>query len=356
MSRFLSDKYSALEAYTPGEQPQDKKYIKLNTNESPYPPSPKVIEAVSEDETRDLRLYSDPESKKLKNAIAKRYGVTPDMVYVGNGSDEILNFSFMAFFQCEKGLVFPDISYGFYKVFGDLYGVNYTEAPLKDEFTVDIGDYISCGKNVVLANPNAPTGMALPLSQIEEIVKTNGDSLVLIDEAYVDFGGESAVPLTKKYDNLLVVQTFSKSRSLAGARLGFGIGNKAIIEDLEKIKFSTNPYNVNRLTSAAGVAAMEDEEYFREKCLMIEKTREYTEKELSRLGFNVLPSKTNFVFASHPDISGQRLYLELKDMGILVRYFGKPRIKDYVRITIGTDQDMRALIGAAEQILGKGGK
>lgn len=351
MSKFLSQRLSALTEYVPGEQPRDKKYIKLNTNESPFPPSAKAIEAVTKAELSDLRLYSDPECKLLKEEIAKYYGVDSQNVFVSNGSDEALNFFFMAFCDSEKEVCFPDISYGFYKVFADLYNLKYEQIPLKDDFAIDVNDYLDKGKNIVIANPNAPTGMALDIGEIEKIVSSNRDSVVVIDEAYVDFGGESAVELTKKYSNLMVVQTFSKSRSLAGARLGFAIADSEIIKDLEKIKFSTNPYNINRITLVLGREAIADREYFEKNILLIKEAREYTAKELTRLGFTVLNSKANFVFAKSDKISGLELYKKLKDRGILVRHFEKERISDFNRITIGTMEDMKKLISEAEDIL-----
>lgn len=351
MSKFLSQRLSALTEYVPGEQPRDKKYIKLNTNESPFPPSAKAIEAVTKAELSDLRLYSDPECKLLKEEIAKYYGVDSQNVFVSNGSDEALNFFFMAFCDSEKEVCFPDISYGFYKVFADLYNLKYEQIPLKDDFAIDVNDYLDKGKNIVIANPNAPTGMALDISEIEKIVSSNSDSVVVIDEAYVDFGGESAVELTKKYSNLMVVQTFSKSRSLAGARLGFAIADSEIIKDLEKIKFSTNPYNINRITLVLGREAIADREYFEKNILLIKEARDYTAKELTRLGFTVLNSKANFVFAKSDKISGLELYKKLKDRGILVRHFEKERISDFNRITIGTMEDMKKLISEAEDIL-----
>ena len=353
MSRFLNEKFSSLEAYTPGEQPRDMKYIKLNTNESPFAPSPSVIAAVNKDEVEKLRLYPDPKGSELKGAIAELYGVGKQNVFISNGSDEILNFSFMAFFDA-KGVLFPEISYGFYKVYADLYGIDYRMVPLCEDFSINYKDYVGVGKNVVIANPNAPTGMTLSLAEIEEIVASNPDSLVLIDEAYVDFGGESCIPLTKKYDNLLVCCTYSKSRSLAGARLGFAIGSEAIIGDLEKIKYSTNPYNINRLTMVAGVAAIKDNDYYMNNCRVIEENREYTARELKELGFSVLPSKANFIFAKSDKIGGEELYLALKSRGILVRHFTKESIKEYNRITIGTMDDMKALMGAVSEILEKG--
>ena len=352
MSRFLSSKYKDLEAYTPGEQPRDMKYIKLNTNESPYPPSKRVVDALSSEEVLKLNLYSDPTAKALKTRIAELYGVEYENVFVSNGSDDILNFSFMAFCEGEKtGVRFPEISYGFYSVYAELHGASYKAIPLKDDFSIDISDYMKNDANVVIANPNAPTGIALPLSEVESIVKANPDYLVLIDEAYVDFGGESVVELTKKYSNLLVVGTFSKSRSLAGARLGFAIADKEIISDLEKIKYSTNPYNINRLSLIAGEMAMLDNDYYMDNCKRIIETREYTQKKLCELGFSLTDSKANFIFAKSDKIGGKELYLALKSRGILVRHFDKEKIKDYNRITVGTREEMDALISAIADIL-----
>ncbi len=351
MSKFLKESLKTLEAYTPGEQPRDKKYIKLNTNESPFPPSPEVISAVSAEEVADLRLYSDPLCKTLKEKIANLYGVKYENVFVSNGSDESLNFFFMAFCSEKNPVVFPEISYGFYKVFAELYGIPYTAIPLCDDFSIDADDYINCKKHVVIANPNAPTGLMLSLEKIEKIVTSNPENVVLIDEAYVDFGGESAVNLTKKYDNLLVVGTFSKSRSLAGARLGFAIGNEEIIKDLEKIKYSTNPYNVNRLTLVAGAAAIDSNDYFMKNCKEIESVREYTTKELEALGFFVIPSKANFIFAKSDKISGEDLYLNLKEKGVLVRHFTTEKIKNFNRITIGTKEDMMTFIDKVKECL-----
>ena len=351
MSKFLKESLKSLEAYTPGEQPRDKKYIKLNTNESPFPPSPEVISAVNSEEVADLRLYSDPLCKTLKEKIANLYGVKYENVFVSNGSDESLNFFFMAFCGNDNPVVFPEISYGFYKVFAELYGIPYTTVPLRDDFSIDADNYTGINKNIVIANPNAPTGLTLTLEDIEKIVASNPKNIVLIDEAYVDFGGESAVLLTKKYDNLLVVGTFSKSRSLAGARLGFAIGNEEIIKDLEKIKYSTNPYNVNRLTLVAGAAAIDSNDYFMENCKEIEVVRDYTTKELEALGFFVIPSKANFIFAKSDKISGEDLYLNLKEKGILVRHFTTEKIKDFNRITIGTKEEMITFIEKVKECL-----
>ena len=351
MSKFLNDRLQKIESYTPGEQPQDKKYIKLNTNESPYPPSEGVIKAITEDEIKDLRLYCDPECKKLRKALADCYNVEPQNIFISNGSDDILNFSFMAYGQ--NGAAFPDITYGFYSVFAELYGIGTEIIPLKEDFTIDIGDFCAQNKLVVIANPNAPTGIELPLDEIEKIVVSNPNSIVLIDEAYVDFGGTSCAMLTKKYNNLLCVGTFSKSRSMAGARLGFAIASKEIIADLEKIKYSTNPYNINRLTQIAGTKAIEENSYYMDNCKRICDTREYTVKELKTLGFEVLPSKANFVFAKSDKISGEDLYLRLKESGVLVRHFKAERIKNFNRISIGSREEMEVFVKTVKEILGE---
>ncbi len=381
MSRFLSARFAGLEAYTPGEQPQDMQYVKLNTNESPYPPSPEVFARINGEEIGKLQLYPDPEGKVLRQKLADLYGVTaeniflsngspevfaringeeigklqlyPDPegkvlrqkladlygvtaenIFLSNGSDDILNFAFMAFCDETHGAMFPEISYGFYPVYADLYGVQAKQMPLQADFTISGAD---CCKNeamVVIANPNAPTGLELPQNDIEKIIQSNPDHVVIIDEAYIDFGGTSCVDLIHKYDNLLVVQTFSKSRSMAGARLGFAIASKGIIEDLNKIKYSTNPYNINRITLAAGEAAVDSNDYYMENCKKIAATRERTTAELRKLGFMVLDSVANFIFAKSDAISGADLYAGLKKKGVLVRYFGKEKIKDFVRITV----------------------
>ena len=349
MSRFLNAQYRALEAYTPGEQPRDMQYIKLNTNESPYPPAPSVVEAMTGEQVELLRLYSDPTAKELKEKLAALYAVKPENVFVSNGSDEVLNFAFMAFGG--DGAVFPDISYGFYEVYGDLYSIPYEKIPLKEDFSIDFRDYCGRNKMVVIANPNAPTGMSLPPEAVEEIVKSNSDALVLIDEAYVDFGGETALPLIQKYDNLLVTRTFSKSRCLAGGRLGYALGNPAIIADLEKIKYSTNPYNVGRLTLLLGAATVDAEDYYREKCEAIMATRAWTKQQLEGLGFTVLPSDTNFLFAKSDKMDGDTLYRELKARGILVRHFTNPRICNFNRITVGTPEQMEIFINTVKEVL-----
>jgi len=349
MSEFLSKKYSLLTPYTPGEQPRDKKYVKLNTNESPYPPCKAVVEAMTVEAVESLRLYCDPTGKKLKEAIGGRYGVNANSVFLSNGSDDILNFSFMAF--GEKGAAYPDITYGFYEVFAALHSVPSEIIPLKDDFSIDKADYLGKNKLIVIANPNAPTGLTLPLRDIEEIVAFNPQSVVLIDEAYVDFGAESAVKLTQKYDNLLVVHTFSKSRSMAGARLGYAIGSEGIINDLETVKYSTNPYNVNTLTQILGVKTIENDAYYMENCQKIIRTREFLTAELQKMGFSVLPSKANFIFAKTDKMGGEELYLRLKDEGVLVRHFTLDRIKDFNRITVGSDEEAAILIDKIKQIL-----
>ena len=352
MSRFFSDKLKKLVPYTPGEQPKNMEYIKLNTNESPFAPSPKSVEYAKR-EIELSRLYSDPECTDLVSIAAEHFGINKDEILFTNGSDEILNFAFMAFCDNDHPAYFPDITYGFYTVFADVNNVPYTEIPLKNDFCIDLDDYKDLCGVIFIANPNAPTGIALSLDQIESIIKANPESVVVIDEAYVDFGAESAVPLIKKYDNLLVTQTFSKSRSMAGARLGFGIGCKELIKDLNTIKYSTNPYNVNRVTMAAGKGSLEDREYTEESCKKIIATRERTKIKLKELGFEMTESLANFIFAKHPEMAGEDIYLRLKEKGILVRHFSKEKLTDYNRITVGTDIEMDSLIKTLEEILGE---
>ena len=349
MSRFFSSKYATLEAYVPGEQPRDQKYIKLNTNESPFPPSPKVTEYAAREAGR-LQLYSDPDSTEVTRAVAEHFGLSPRQVLLTNGSDEILNFAFMAFGDAEHPFLFPDITYGFYEVFADLNGIPYETIPLREDWSIDYKAYCGAGKNIVIANPNAPTGLSLPLCEIEEIVRTNPDHVVIVDEAYVDFGGESALPLIEKYDNLLVTRTFSKSRSLAGARLGWGMGQESLMQDLNTIKYSTNPYNINRMTAAAGLAAMEENEYYLQNARTIIATRDRTADALRQLGFAVTDSRTNFLFVSADWISGGDLYRELKARGILIRHWDKPRIGNWCRVTVGTDEEMDAFLAQVTQL------
>lgn len=354
MSRFLSAKYATLTPYVPGEQPRDMKYVKLNTNESPFPPSARVV-AAAEREANRLNLYSDPECTALKLAAAKLYGVEPKNVLPVNGSDEILYFAFLAFGDDKNPFAFADISYGFYPVYAEFCDVPSRQIPLTAEFEIDYRDYLGITEHVLIANPNAPTGTYLPPWQIEKIVRSNPDRVVIIDEAYIDFGGESCVPLIERYDNLLVIQTFSKSRSLAGARLGFGIGCEALMRDLNTVKYSINPYNVNRMTQAAGVAAIEDDDYYRENAKTIMATRAETTEQLKSLGFTVLPSCANFVFAKSGSVSGETLYRELKARGVLVRHFTKERIRDFCRITIGTREQMQVLMTNIQAILAEKG-
>ena len=351
MSRFFSDKYAALTPYTPGEQPQDMQYTKLNTNESPFPPSEKAL-AYAAANTRALNLYSDPESRLLTQKLADTYGVAFDEVLATNGSDEILNFAFMAFCDGEHPAVFPDVTYGFYPVIASLNNVPYEEIPLRDDLTVNADDYCGIGKTIFLANPNAPTGIPLPVSEIERIVASNPDSVVVVDEAYVDFGGESCIPLIHKYGNLLVTQTFSKARSMAGGRLGYGIGSAALIADLNTIKYSTNPYNVNSLTTAVAIGLLDDPAYTEANCRTIMANRAYTVDALAKLGFETVPSAANFIFTRCPNMEGGALYRALKERGVLVRHWDKPRIADYLRITIGTKAQMDVLLNTLKDILG----
>jgi len=355
MSKFLSKKYAKLSPYTPGEQPQDMKYIKLNTNESPFPPSEKAQKYAAEAAAK-MQLYPDPECRALTEKIAEMCNLSFENVLVTNGSDEILNFAFMAFCDDEHPAVFPDISYGFYPVFASLNSIPYTEIPLCEDFTIDITKYFNAPGMVVIANPNAPTGIALSISQVEEIVKNNPENVVVIDEAYVDFGAESALSLIPKYENLLVTQTFSKSRSMAGARLGFGAANAALIQDMNTVKYSTNPYNINRMTMAAGLGVLEDEEYTRKNCLTVSKNREYTKCELEKLGFEMTKSLANFIFIRHPDFDGKYLYEQLKARGVLVRHFNKPRLSEYLRVTIGSRDEMDAFLKTLSDIIGGGNK
>ena len=352
MSRFFSEKFINLEAYVPGEQPKDQQYIKLNTNENAFPPHPAVAEAAGQAAGR-LQLYPDPECMELRKTLAKRLGLTPEELIMVNGSDDILNFAFMAFCDRHIPAVFPDVTYGFYQVFANLNLVPYREIPLQEDLTVRVEDYLHAAGTIFLANPNAPTGIALSREQIEMILQANPYNVVVVDEAYVDFGAESCIPLIREYDNLLVTQTFSKSRSMAGGRLGYGAANPEIIRDLETIRYSTNPYNIDMMTQAAGTACLLHDDYNTENCRTIIRTREKTRKALEKLGFEVTDSRANFLFARHPDISGEDLYRKLKERGILVRHFSAERIRDYNRISVGTDEQMETLVRETEKILCK---
>ncbi|MBQ0070835.1 MAG: histidinol-phosphate transaminase, partial [Spirochaetales bacterium] len=337
--------------YTPGEQPQGmSRLVKLNTNESPFPPSPKAM-AYAAENTRTLNLYSDPESRLLTEKIAETYGVDYNMVLATNGSDEILNFAFMAFTDKDHPALFADITYGFYPVFAELNGTPYELVPLHEDFTLSVDDYIGKKGTVFIANPNAPTGIAIPRSEVERLLQSDPDRVVVIDEAYVDFGGESSVELVKKYDNLLVCQTYSKSRSLAGARLGYGIGSPTLIADLNTVKYSTNPYNINSVTSAVGIGVLNDPEYYKANCQTIQENRAYTVAGLEKLGFRVLPSSANFIFVSSPDIDGGVYYEKLKEKGVLVRHFTKARIASWCRVTIGSKENMTIFLEKTKEIL-----
>ena len=348
MSRFLSGQNRGLKAYVPGEQPKIRNLIKLNTNESPFPPAPGVMEAVKH-AASSLQLYNDLSASKLTGMLAAACGVKEKQVFCGNGSDEVLAFAFQAFGG--GGVAFPDITYGCYQVWAGLYHLDAKAVPLEEDFTIDPARYRDCGRCVVIANPNAPTGVALPLNAIAEIAKSNPDQAVIVDEAYVDFGAESAVKLLPEYENLLVVRTFSKSRQLAGARLGFALGSEEMIADLNLIRYSFHPYNVNSLTQAAGAAALEDPEYF-ERCRnAVIETRTWTKTQLEGLGFRVLDSKANFLFAAAPGMRGAYYQRKLREKNILIRYFDGDRVRDFTRITIGSQEQMEKLIVATKELL-----
>ena len=359
MSRYFTPELAALEPYTPGEQPQNRQYIKLNTNENPYPPAPGVAAAVAE-AAQKLALYSDPESGALTKAAAEWFGVKPENILCGNGSDENLMLAIRAFCAKDRPLAFADVTYGFYPVWCQLFGIPQAVLPLREDFTLDPADYygLDSAKNagaIVIANPNAPTGLALPARALAEIARRNPNAVVIVDEAYVDFGGESCVPFVQRGEpaNLMVVQTFSKSRSLAGGRLGLCIAPQPLIADLKRVKYSMNPYNINRMTEAAGVAALADRAYFEQNCAAIRATRADAAQRLRQMGFTVLASSTNFVFARTPRMPGGELYRCLKDKGVLVRHFDAPRLTDWLRITIGSPEQMQGFFAALGEILGQ---
>ncbi len=352
MSKYWSPLTASLVPYVPGEQPKDKKYIKLNTNENPYPPSPKALEAITVAVNADLRLYPDPTCEALMEAAARYYGLKPEQTFVGNGSDEILAFAFAAFFDPAKRVMFADITYSFYKVYAKFYGLEPELVALDDEFHIPVDRFAGDYSGIVIPNPNAPTAELLPLSDIQSILERNLDKVVIVDEAYIDFGGESAVTLIDRYPNLIVVQTLSKSRSLAGLRVGFAFGQAELIEGLNRIKNSFNSYTLDRLALAGAIASLEDEAYFVQTNEKVIRTREWTVEQVAALGFKATDSKANFVFISHPKFAAKDIFAQLREKGVLVRYFAQPRIDEYLRVSIGTDEEMSVFIEALKEIVG----
>lgn len=351
LSKFWSEVTRLTEPYVPGEQPKVKNMIKLNTNENPYPPSPKVLAALKGAVDGNLRLYPDPTADELCEAIAKAYDVAKSQVFIGNGSDEVLAFSFLAFFNQDEQILFPDITYSFYPVYANLYRLDYKEVPLNEDFTIPVEQFFHAEGGVIFPNPNAPTSIGLGLEQIEKILQNNPDKVVIVDEAYIDFGGESAVPLIRRYDNLLVIQTLSKSRSLAGLRVGFAFGNEQLIEGLNRIKNSFNSYTLDRLALVGAKAAIEDTAYFEETRSKIIETRHRVIGELRQLNFTVLDSQANFLFMNHGRVDAKQIFETLKEKGIYVRYFNKSRIDQFLRVTIGTDEEMNRLMEELKNIL-----
>lgn len=352
--RFWSPEVRDLEPYVPGEQPKIQNLLKLNTNENPYPPSPKVVDAVQAVLTHQadaLRLYPDPDATVLKQAIAKQQNVDVSQVFVGNGSDEVLAHIFKAFFIQQKPILYPDITYSFYPVYSQFFGVQTKQIPLNEKFEIDISDYEQENGGIIITNPNAPTSIALGLNKIEKVLKANPNRVIVIDEAYVDFGAESAVDLVSRYENLVVCQTTSKSRSLAGLRVGFAIGQAHLIAALEAVKNSFNSYPIDRFAIAAAVASFEDQDYFQEQCEKVIASREKLVANLTELGFNVLPSKANFIFATHSLHDAAQLAEKLREQGIIVRYFNKPRINQFLRITIGTDEQNQRLVDTLKMLI-----
>jgi histidinol-phosphate aminotransferase len=351
MNRFWSPSIHGLTPYVPGEQPRVPRLVKLNTNENPYGPSPAVLSALSQEVGSQLRLYPDPDATQLKEALSSYYKLAPGQVFVGNGSDEVLAHAFQAFFRHGQPILLPDISYGFYPAYCGLYDIQSSAVPLGPDMRIRAGDYERACGGVVIANPNAPTGIPLSLDEIEQIVRAQPDRVVLVDEAYVDFGAETAIPLVQRYPNLLIVQTFSKSRSLAGLRVGFAIGDAGLIEGLERVKNSFNSYPLSRLAIAGAAAAIDDEEYFQEKRALLMQSRDRLAAQLAGLGFQVLPSATNFLFVQHARRPAAALAAALRERGILVRHFRQPRIENFLRISIGTDAECDSLYAAVAAIL-----
>ncbi|MDL2252889.1 histidinol-phosphate transaminase [Ruminococcaceae bacterium OttesenSCG-928-I18] len=348
MSRFLNPRFQGIAPYTPGEQPTGRKWVKLNTNESPYPPAPGVWPAVEKSLER-IQLYPEISCESVHKPLSHFLGLPEDHLFIANGSDEVLAFCFWAF--CPRGAAFADITYGFYRVFADMYEVDSLVLPLAEDYSLTPSDYHALGRTLFIANPNAPTGLALSRQEVETILRENRESLVVVDEAYIAFGGQTAVPLVKKYDNLLVTGTFSKSRSLAGARFGYAAGRPELIEDLGRMRYGFNPYNVNTMTMAAAIASLEDQAYYEDCTARIVKTRDKAQRALQEMGFSCTDSKANFLFVEHPEFSAKKLFECLRERGILVRWFEKPRIQNRLRITVGSEAEMQALLEAVERIV-----
>lgn len=344
MSRYWSKIVKELDPYVPGEQPRDRRYIKLNTNENPYPPSPSVIAAIRHAANDLLKLYPDPSCQELRDTLAQYYGVEPRNIFVGNGSDEILALAFFTFFKQDEPILFPDVTYSFYDAYCNLFSIQARRIPVGEDFRIDLSEYVEPNGGIIFANPNALTAHCLPLSEIEGLLERNTGSAVVVDEAYIDFGGDTAIPLTRTHDNLLVIQTLSKSRSLAGLRVGFAVGHEDLIEGLERTKNSFNSYTLDRLALAGALEAIKDEEYFQMTRRKVIATREWTTKELSKIGFSVVPSQANFILIRHASHPARDLFQKLRNEGILVRYFDKPRVRDYLRVTIGTEEEMRTFV------------
>jgi len=351
MSKYWSKLAARLEPYVPGEQLKDKKYIKLNTNENPYPPSPKAIEAIKAAADSSLKLYPDPGAADLKSTLAKEYGLKSSQVFVGNGSDEVIAFSFMAFFNTDEEVLFPDVTYSFYPVYANIFNINYRLVTLQEDFSLPVEEFFNAEGGVIIPNPNAPTARAISSKDIERILVNNKEKVIIIDEAYVDFGAESVVGLIEQYENLLVVQTLSKSRSLAGLRVGWAFGQEHLIEGLTRVKDSINSYTLDRLALIGAAAAIEDAEYFEETRKKIMATRERITLKLESLGFNIIPSKANFIFISHENMPAEHIFKGLKEKGVLVRYFKKPGIDNYLRVSIGTDIEMDTMIEKLVEII-----
>ncbi len=354
MSKYWSKLAASLVPYVPGEQPKDQQYVKLNTNENPYPPSPRVLEAIRGAAGADLRLYPDPTCSALAEKAAAYYGVSPDHIFVGNGSDEVLAFAFAAFFTpSNRPVLFPDITYSFYKVYAGLFGIHYKTVPLDEQFRVPLQAFDEPNSGIILPNPNAPTSLYIDTEKFRSVIEWNSDTVVVLDEAYIDFGGESAVSLVRDYPNVLVVQTLSKSRSLAGLRVGFAIGHPDLIEGLNRVKNSFNSYTIDRLALAGAAAALEDQAYFEETVRKVKATRAWTAEQLEQRGFQVADSAANFLFVSHPKHAASELFQGLKQRGVLVRFFNQPRIDNHLRVSIGTDEEMNRFVKALDDLMGQ---